>query len=211
MSSEDWKHTSGGRAAHGGEEDNCLFQGMALEVRTKRGLLRPMEGLHSPLWKAKGEKSSMTRGFRRGNGAQGEGKRSEILCVCGGVVWMGRGIHTIGKQVNINHDPHTSSSGGPHRILLGAGLSLGLGISKLPRHLGGCGRGLGWVLLYKVSVEWLREPDKKCDSSGSAENVGQDWDQGWCFLSPIHWGEQAERAPSTKGLVWCWRSQTARG
>lgn len=22
------------------------------------------------------------------------GERSEILCVCGGVVWMGRGIHT---------------------------------------------------------------------------------------------------------------------
>ena len=82
---------------------------------------------------------------------------------------------------------------------------------KLPRHLGGCGRGLGWVLLYKVSVEWLREPDKKCDSSGSAENLGQDWNQGWRFLSPIHWGEQAERAPSTKGLLWCWRSQTARG
>ena len=54
VSSEDCKHTSGGRAAHGGEEDNCLFQGMALEARTKRGLLRPMEGLHSPLWKAKG-------------------------------------------------------------------------------------------------------------------------------------------------------------
>lgn len=48
VSSEDWKHTSGGRAAHGGEEDNCLFQGMALEPEP-RGLLRPMEGLHSPL------------------------------------------------------------------------------------------------------------------------------------------------------------------
>ena len=32
---------------------------------------------------------------------------------------------------------------------------------KLPRHLGGCGRGLGWVLLSKVSPEWLREPGKK--------------------------------------------------
>jgi len=53
VSSEDWKRTSGGRAAQGGEEDNCLFQGVGLEARTKRGLVRLMEGLHSPLWKVK--------------------------------------------------------------------------------------------------------------------------------------------------------------
>ena len=65
-------------------------------------------------------------------------------------------------------------------------LAWGWAFPKLPRHLGGCGRGLGWVLLYKVSPEWLREPGKRCDSSGSAEDLGQDWGQGWCFLSPIH-------------------------
>ena len=55
------------------------------------------------------------------------------FCVCvwgGGCGLDGEGNTYLGKQVNINHDPHTSSSGGPHRILLGAGLSLGLGISK---------------------------------------------------------------------------------
>lgn len=82
-------------------------------------------------------------------------KRSEILCVCGGCGLDGENTY-LGKQVNISHDPHTSSSGGPHRDLLGAGLGWAWAFPKLPRHLGGCGRGLGWVLLYKVSVEWLR-------------------------------------------------------
>ena len=73
----------------------------------------------------------MTRGFRRGNGAQGRGKEVKS-CVwgVGGSGLDGEGNTYLGKQVNINHDPHSSSSGGPHRILLGAGLSLGLGISK---------------------------------------------------------------------------------
>lgn len=53
----------------------------------------------------------------------------------------------------------------------------------------------------------------KCDSSGSAENVGQDWDQGWCFLSPIHWGEQAERGhhPQRQSVVLEKRNSTGLG
>ena len=66
-------------------------------------------------------------------------------------------------------------------------------------------------LAVQGESEWLREPDKKCDSSGSAEDLGQDWDRGWCSLIPIYWGEQAERAPSTQALLWCWRSQMAWG
>lgn len=55
--------------------------------------------------------------------------------------------------------------------------------------------------MYKVSVEWLGSLIK-CDSSGSAGNVGQDWDQGWCFLSPIHWGEQAEEEGTIHKRAW---------
>ena len=47
----------------------------------------------------------------------------------------------------------------------------GWAFPKVPRHLGGCGRGLGWVLLYKVSPEWLREPDKKCDSLEGLQRI----------------------------------------
>ena len=46
------------------------------------------------------------------------------------------------------------------------------------------------------------ESDTRGDSGGSAERVGQEWDQGWCFLSPATRGSRLRMARSTQGLLW---------
>lgn len=122
-----WTGASGGGAARGGQEDHCPLQGSRLKTQTER--FGEAHGGHP--WsslESVGEEVFHDRGFRRGSGAQGRGKdMKSSMCVC----WDG-GDTYLGGQLKINHGPDASRSGGAHRILLRARLSLGLGIPETP-------------------------------------------------------------------------------